>query len=625
MVSRQCLTLRLNDNRTVVTVALRGSERELAWLSLRALFGVHGEVRGDSIAIEVDGFLSLTPPLRALCERYDLRLDLDPGITTLLRGVQELRRDLATAYAEVGSASQIDVSSRLEQGRFGRRLTDFQVRDVGRLLQLPHGANFSVPGAGKTAVTYATYEAERLAGRVGQLLVVGPLSAFDSWMSEAHECFAVVPDVGVFESRVGTRLEVLLINYERLAGQYATIVPWVSRMPTHIVLDEAHRMKRGWEGKWGAACLRLAHFGTRRDVLTGTPTPQGPEDLVALLDFLWPNVGRQRLPARGSLRRGGQEVVASVSEAIRPLYVRTRKAELGLQDPSFSAVRVTLTGLHQEIYHALRAEYAGRFNVSGADRITLARLGHVVMYLIEAATNPALLAAGSSNSDPVVFRHPPLEIPKQGRLMDLLRVIGEYEIPEKFKILARLVHQNASEGRKTLIWTNFVRNIATLERMFKIYCPAIVHGGIPVTVRGPDVRSRPAEIRRFREDSDCLLMIANPAAAGEGLSLHHVCHDAIYLDRTFNAGQYLQSLDRIHRLGLPETTETRITLLISAGTIDEAIDRRVRAKAERMGTMLDDPDLATMALPDEEEYGAPVEDEGDVKALLAHLIGNEGS
>ena len=619
------MVLRLGDDRTIVALALRGSETELAWLSLRALYGAHGEVRGDSIAIGVDGFLSLTPSLRALCQRHRLRLDLDPGIATLLRGVQELRTSLAEAYVEIESANQVDVIGRLQLSRFRRQLTGFQVRDVGRLLQLPHGANFSVPGAGKTTVTYATYEAERLAGRVAQLLVVGPLSAFDSWVSEASECFDLVPEIGVFESRTGPHWEVLLINYERLAAHYATVASWVDRLPTHIVLDEAHRMKRGWEGKWGAACLRLAHFGTRRDVLTGTPTPQGPEDLVALLDFLWPTVGRQRLPTRGSLRRGGQEVVASVSASIRPLYVRTRKGELGLQDPAFSAVSVTLTGLHREIYRALRTQYAGQFRVSGADRVTLARLGHVVMYLIEAATNPALLAAGSSNSDPVVFRHPPLEIPERGRLMDLLRAIGEYEIPEKFKILARLVRQNASRNRKTLIWTNFVRNIITLERMFQRYQPAIVHGGIPVAVRSPDVRSRPAEIRRFREDPDCLLMIANPAAAGEGVSLHHACHDAIYLDRTFNAGQYLQSLDRIHRLGLPATTETRITLLISAGTIDEAIDRRVRVKAERMGMMLNDPDLATMALPDEEEYGAPVEDEGDVTALLAHLAGNEGS
>jgi hypothetical protein len=104
----------------------------------------------------------------------------------------------------------------------------------------------------------------------------------------------------------------------------------------------------------------------------------------------------------------------------------------------------------------------------------------------------------------------------------------------------------------------------------------------------------------------------------EGVSLHHECHDAVYLDRTFNAGQYLQSLDRIHRLGLEPGIETRITFLVSPATIDEAVDDRVRIKAERLSEMLSDPNLVTMALPDEEAYGNWIDVE-DLDALFAHL------
>ena len=38
-------------------------------------------------------------------------------------------------------------------------------------------------------------------------------------------------------------------------------------------------------------------------------------------------------------------------------------------------------------------------------------------------------------------------------------------------------------------------------------------------------------------------------SASEGISLHKVCKRALYLDRTYNAAQYLQSRDRIHRIG----------------------------------------------------------------------------
>jgi len=109
----------------------------------------------------------------------------------------------------------------------------------------------------------------------------------------------------------------------------------------------------------------------------------------------------------------------------------------------------------------------------------------------------------------------------------------------------------------------------------------------------------------------------------EGISLHHECHDAIYMERTFNAGQYLQSLDRIHRLGLAQTQETRVTFLLTEDTIDEAVDRRVKAKAELLGEMLEDPDLAIVALPDEDDYGPVVDSIDDVAALFAHLRGDD--
>ncbi|CAM5320946.1 hypothetical protein SGLAM104S_08427 [Streptomyces glaucescens] len=58
-------------------------------------------------------------------------------------------------------------------------LSEFQRRDIAKLLSLQHGANFSVPGAGKTRVALAVYAAQKAAGKVSRLLVVCPESA---WM-----------------------------------------------------------------------------------------------------------------------------------------------------------------------------------------------------------------------------------------------------------------------------------------------------------------------------------------------------------------------------------------------------------------------------------------------------------
>src|SRR5690606_9264712 len=311
------------------------------------------------------------------------------------------------------------------------------------------------------------------------------------------------------------------------------------------------------------AVLNLAYGPRRRDLLSGTPAPQSPLDLEAILEFLWPTQGYHLLPDDVRTPAPPPDAGSRIAARIRPLFVRTRKSELRLKEPTHRVIRVPLEGLQRDIYLALRDQYNGLWTLDRRDRASLADMGKVVMYLLEAATNPALLVAGSSRYDPIQFRHPPLEIAEDSALKDLLANYRHHETPRKFAQLAHLVKENAEMGRKTLVWSNFVRNLQTLEKMLGRYRPAIIHGGIPSEVSAPAAsRTREQELHRFRTDPDCMILLANPAATSEGISLHDVCHDAIYLDRTFNAGQYLQSVDRIHRLGLPPDAETRITFLL---------------------------------------------------------------
>ena len=91
----------------------------------------------------------------------------------------------------------------------------------------------------------------------------------------------------------------------------------------------------------------------------------------------------------------------------------------------------------------------------------------------------------------------------------------------------------------------------------------------------------------------CRVMIANPAAAGEGISLHRACQYAIYLDRTFNAAHFLQSVDRIHRLG--SDRPSRIDVLQATGTIDINIQQRLSTKIVAMSQILNDEGLRALA------------------------------
>ncbi len=575
---------------------------------------------GERYLSTVEQLLSNRRRLQESCRSYGVGLEADEGITALLGRV---RREQKAAREKASSgAKAIDLQSiqTLDKSRFRRDLRPFQKRDLAKLLSLEHGCNFSVPGAGKTTVTYALYEAERVRERVSRLLVVAPLSAYEAWQVEAEQCFAATPVIHKFTERVPVGVEVVLVNYQKLRRHFDVLAAWLWEEPSHLVLDEAHRMKRGLDGEWGAACLQLANVASRRDILTGTPAPQGPRDFVALIDFVWWGDSRNILPAAALKSDPPSDALERISEALGPLFVRTTKSELGLDEPNLRVEPVRMKPLQAEIYTALRNRYAGMFDLSRGDQAALAKMGEVTMYLLEAATNPGLLKEADN---PLSFRYQSLEIPPGSRLKELVQTYEQHERPEKFEKLAFLVSQNASADppKKTLVWSNFRDNLLLLEKVLAPHQPALIYGGIPTeennTVLGG--RTRESELARFRTDPRCKVLLANPAAMAEGVSLHEQCHDAIYLERTFNAGQLLQSLDRIHRLGLKPGTKTNITFLMTEGTIDEAVDSRVAKKTRHLAHMLDDRDLVEMALPDEEDYGAMIEDPGDLDALFQHL------
>ena len=484
-------------------------------------------------------------------------------------------------------------------------LRDFQERDLVRLLAMRHGANFSVPGAGKTRVSLAYFEHGRQSGAIKSAIVVSPRSAFEAWATEPSECYAKgsVPSVKQIESRHIPSADIVLVNYERVPDLVPGLIRELSKRPTLLILDEAHRMKRGATGKWGQACYALAPHAAKRLILSGTPAPNGPEDLSNLFGFVWPGVGRRRVETALS-----QSTLHESSRVLAPFYVRTTKKDLKLPPASIEPRFIEFGGYHRELYQALidvsRAGVRGQTD-SRALNMTYSRL-------LMAADSPALLSLGASTHDPVEFRFDSSFVPSGSSLEALMRDLPGRQTPPKYVEALKIIQQNRENGRKTILWSTFVRNLTSLHRILAEHDlnPAIVHGG---TI------DRDSEIRMFREDSDCWVLLSNPATLGEGVSLHRVCHEAIYLDRDYNAGRYLQSLDRIHRLGLAPEVKTRITLLISKGTIDEIVDQRLHQKIEFQLGILNDPYVEQLVDVDEvpqESFGMNMQ---DVRSLLDHI------
>lgn len=616
------------DRRPTVVVDRSADANAGAWARLQEALA-RGVISGSAnqTVVHADVFLAELDVLRELRSVFAEPISIGPNLTEQLRTMAGDRR--AREAAVVGEGESVDLDAlraELRAAGFKRELKEFQVENLAQVLRLPHAADFSVPGAGKTTVALAAYAVRRHRGQVDQLMVVAPIAAFEAWHEETVACFDVplkVVTYGGSDTYVPSDAEVLISNYNRVANDYDAIRLFVASGDTQVVLDEAHRVKRGAAGVHGRAVLDLAYAATRRDVLTGTPAPQGAHDLIALVKFLYPGQDRQILPASAYVERQGRDdaVLAETHAAIARYFVRTAKTELKLPPTDFTVIRREMSPIQKAIYDSLAGRYSGAFQLGDRSRHEMRRLGRIVMYLLEAATNPMLLTSGSDEGDDPAFTHPPLELSDDASVAELLARYNSFEIPWKYREVATIVADAASRGEKVLIWTNFVRNIRMLSRTLAEFNPAAVHGGVPsAESAGPGDVTRDMEFNRFRHDDACSVLLANPAACGEGVSLHHWCHHAVYLDRSFNAGHFLQSQDRIHRLGLEDGVLTRFTLLVSSDTIDDAVDGRLQDKVRALSTLMNDPGLVQVALPasDEGEDGAPVFDD-DIAAVMAHL------
>lgn len=601
---------------------------EGVWAEISSIMlGQGGYPSRDGLVVTVLQLRLAANEFGDLLIRHDLRATYDDPVRHLLNCHLAEFRARRDAASDSSSLSEPAVAERVSTtGRFRRSLTAAQLRDLGRLLRLMHGANFSVPGAGKTTALLATYEACRARGVVDRLLVVAPKNAFLSWEDELDLCYGagapklvrVAGGSAQAITAINTDPEIALITYQFLPNVLPLIRTWAASHRTHVVLDESHRIKSGFSGVYAFAALQLTDLAARRDILTGTPLPNAPEDLRAQLEFLWP--GQRILPDRRLEAEDSDEGLKEIQRSVVPLYVRTTKRELDLPELRLNPVPVQLGPLQRELYELLRSE-AKRMasGFSATDLRLLRKLGSHVLKLLQGASNPMLLA---SNEE--------LEIDTEdiswSRVWELLREIARSEVPGKIRKTKEIVDDvlGSSGDTKVLIWSSFVQNVLALEKLLGRWGPAVIYGAV-ATGSDEDADTREGRIRRFHSDPHCRVMIANPAACGEGISLHKACHHAIYVDRTFNAAHYLQSIDRIHRLGLGKSVVTRIDILEARETIDSRVAARLKAKIDAMSLILNDPGLAALAydpLDVVEEFPAGIQPE-DVEQIVDHIVHGE--
>lgn len=488
-----------------------------------------------------------------------------------------------------------------------RKLKPHQLKAAYHLYLIHNGANFSVPGSGKTSVVLSVYEKLREEGKVNVLFVVGPPACFGPWKNEFQDTLGRKPkqkvlaggDKGSRKSEYfansDNKLELYLTTFQTLINDQKEINTFFSQKGINVflVIDEAHYIKQV-NGNWASAVLNIAKHSKFRCILTGTPIPKSFSDIYNLFDFLWPK--NETIESSARIKLQTLERTNKIDEAktilgnrVGSLFYRVRKKDLGLTEQVFhEPIILPMNKYEKTIYEAIERKirhYAMDDYLQNIDFIDKLKRGRMIR-LRQSVSYLHLLIKAIENYDEDI-----LEDEKDLRY--IVRDYDKLELPAKLEYLTKKVGELQKQKQKVVIWTNFVGTIEKLERHFNkklgLYCRSI-YGKTPIeqsTIADEKTRE---EIRDefVNLKSGLDILIANPAACAESISLHKTCHNAIYYDLTYNCAQYLQSLDRIHRVGGSEEIEAHYYFLQYENSIDQDILSNLRKKAERMSRIIDE-------------------------------------
>lgn len=171
----------------------------------------------------------------------------------------------------------------------------------------------------------------------------------------------------------------------------------------------------------------------------------------------------------------------------------------------------------------------------------------------------------------------------------------------KFRQCVETARDLALEDKTVVIWCVFIDSINRISKALE------QHGIATRCIYGEvDLEERQRILADFK-DGKFSVLLTNPHTLAESVSLHSVCHDAIYFEYSYNLVHLLQSKDRIHRLGLSKGQYTQYYFLqtnydteYGEWLMGSVIYQRLMEKEQIMLDAIDNHVLEAMPTSDED-------------------------
>ena len=427
------------------------------------------------------------------------------------------------------------------------------------------GALFLDPGLGKTSITLAWIRLLKDLGLADKILVIAPLRVvYSVWSQECAKwdqfnhlrCSIIHGTETQRMAALSAPADIYLINPEG--------IPWLftyyekRELPFRaLVVDESSKFKT-WGAKRTKALRKLVPKFPYRLILTGTPSPNGLEDLFSQVfivdkgDALGTGVTKFRnryfyRSGFGQYKWTPHETSQSaIEQKIGGLALRLSAADhLDLPELLFNDVWVDIPPKTHEAYKKLEREMFIEIDSSGGE-LVVGNAGAKYMACRQVANGGIY----GEDKNPIHLHHTKVDAAAE--------IIGELQ------------------GKPVLIAFQFKHDLERLRQSFpKI--PSI------------DGRSRATDAAKLVDQwnaGELPLLAVQPQSLSHGVNMQAgPGRDIIWLGLTDNLETYLQLNARIHRQGV--TGQVRIHRILATRTVDVAIAERIENKDEAQTALMD--------------------------------------
>lgn len=421
-------------------------------------------------------------------------------------------------------------------------------------------------GLGKTvqALAHLLYEKQQHSSDVNSLdipsLVIAPTSLMGNWKRESKK---FTPDLKILLLH-GPARKMLFSEIEKYDVILTTYALMLRDKDFHseqnyniVILDESQNIKNA-RSKTSQVIFNLK--AKSRLCMTGTPMENHLGELWSLFHFLMPGfLGTQdrfnRLFRSPIEKQGDYDRQQQLHNRIKPFMLRRTKEMVATELPEKTEMirTIPLSGKQRDLYETVRLAMDEKVR----EEISKKGLARSQIMILD-----ALLKLRQTCCDP--------------RLLSLSSAKDVHE-SAKLEMLMEMVPEMIEEGRKIIIFSQFVKMLGFIEDELNKH-------KITYSKLTGQTRNRDEVIMSFQE-GDAQVFLISLKAGGVGLNLT-AADTVIHYDPWWNPAVERQATDRAYRIG--QDKPVFVYKLLTEETVEEKILQMQYAKQELADALYQD-------------------------------------